>query len=233
MPTSPIIIAFDSNAEEQATDVETHGFGGIVCQEREIVLKKGASSLVDTYSGPWSDLEAFAFDLDASRPDITIRGRTFSFSEARIKSRRKGLRGELAASYVGTSTYDATQENPELDEFWEVESIQVTSAIQAAKPLAAYADQITQWMMADPELKREWKFKDGNNEVLLSGHGLAAAKLIAAGTTGFLQFYPVLRKITKLKGGKKYYVKIRTYKIVGGKKYYSPWSKTKTVRTKR
>lgn len=41
------------------------------------------------------------------------------------------------------------------------------------------------------------------------------------------------RKITKLKGGKKYYVKIRTYKIVGGKKYYSPWSKTKTVRTKR
>ena len=41
------------------------------------------------------------------------------------------------------------------------------------------------------------------------------------------------RKITKLKGGKKYYVKIRTYKIVGGKKYYSPWSKAKTVRTKR
>ena len=41
------------------------------------------------------------------------------------------------------------------------------------------------------------------------------------------------RKITKLKGGKKYYVKIHTYKIVGGTKYYSPWSKTKTVRTKR
>ena len=41
------------------------------------------------------------------------------------------------------------------------------------------------------------------------------------------------RKITKLKGGKKYYVKIRTYKIVGGTKYYSPWSKTKSVRTKR
>lgn len=41
------------------------------------------------------------------------------------------------------------------------------------------------------------------------------------------------RKITKLKGGKKYYVKIRTYKTVGGTKYYSPWSKAKTVRTKR
>ena len=41
------------------------------------------------------------------------------------------------------------------------------------------------------------------------------------------------RKIKELKRGKKYYVKIRTYKTVGGKKYYSPWSKTKKVRTKR
>ena len=36
-----------------------------------------------------------------------------------------------------------------------------------------------------------------------------------------------------LKGGKKYYVKIRTYKIVNGTKHYSPWSKTKTVTTKK
>ena len=43
----------------------------------------------------------------------------------------------------------------------------------------------------------------------------------------------VSKKVTKLKGGKKYYVKIRTYKIVGGKKYYSPWSKVKTVKTKK
>ena len=41
------------------------------------------------------------------------------------------------------------------------------------------------------------------------------------------------RKITKPKGGKKYYVKIRTYKTVGGTRYYSPWSKTKSVKTKK
>ena len=41
------------------------------------------------------------------------------------------------------------------------------------------------------------------------------------------------KKVTKLKGGKKYYVKIRTYKTVGGIKYYSPWSKVKTVTTKK
>ena len=39
-------------------------------------------------------------------------------------------------------------------------------------------------------------------------------------------------KITGLKSGKKYYVRVRTYMKVFGKTYYSSWSKTKTVRTK-
>ena len=41
------------------------------------------------------------------------------------------------------------------------------------------------------------------------------------------------KKVTGLKGGSKYYVRVRTYKTVSGKKYYSPWSKTKTVTTKK
>ncbi|MEY8460037.1 BspA family leucine-rich repeat surface protein [Eggerthellaceae bacterium 24-137] len=40
-------------------------------------------------------------------------------------------------------------------------------------------------------------------------------------------------KVTKLKGGKKYYVQVRTYKKVGAKTYYSNWSKAKAVKTKR
>lgn len=41
------------------------------------------------------------------------------------------------------------------------------------------------------------------------------------------------KTITKLKGKKKYYVRVRTYKVVGGKKYYSAWSKAKSVTTKK
>lgn len=41
------------------------------------------------------------------------------------------------------------------------------------------------------------------------------------------------KNIKKLKGGKKYYVQVRTYKIVKGTKYYSTWSKPKTVKTKK
>lgn len=43
----------------------------------------------------------------------------------------------------------------------------------------------------------------------------------------------VSRKITKLKAGKRYYVRICTYKTIGGKKYCSKWSKAKKVTTKR
>ncbi|MCR5204230.1 MAG: Ig-like domain-containing protein [Lachnospiraceae bacterium] len=41
------------------------------------------------------------------------------------------------------------------------------------------------------------------------------------------------KKITDLKGGKKYYVQIRTYIVVDGKKVYSDWSKVKKVKTKK
>ena len=39
------------------------------------------------------------------------------------------------------------------------------------------------------------------------------------------------KKVTKLKGGRKYYVRIRTYKRIKGTNYYSPWSKAKAIRT--
>ena len=40
------------------------------------------------------------------------------------------------------------------------------------------------------------------------------------------------KRISGLKGKKKYYIRIRTYKTVSGTKYYSPWSKVKTITTK-
>lgn len=41
------------------------------------------------------------------------------------------------------------------------------------------------------------------------------------------------KKITKLKGKKKYYIRIRTYKTVGKEKVYSAWSGKKSVTTKK
>ena len=39
--------------------------------------------------------------------------------------------------------------------------------------------------------------------------------------------------VSKLKAGKKYYVKVRSYKTVNGKKYYSSYSKVKSVKVKK
>ena len=39
--------------------------------------------------------------------------------------------------------------------------------------------------------------------------------------------------VKKVKGGKKYFVRIRTFKKAGGKKLYSAWSKAKTVKVKK
>ncbi len=39
--------------------------------------------------------------------------------------------------------------------------------------------------------------------------------------------------VKKLRTGKTYYVRIRTYKTANGKKYYSAWSKVKKVRIKK
>ena len=41
------------------------------------------------------------------------------------------------------------------------------------------------------------------------------------------------KTISKLKGGKKYYVRIRTYKTVSGKTYNSSWSKAKSIKVKK
>ena len=46
-------------------------------------------------------------------------------------------------------------------------------------------------------------------------------------------FKKVSKKVGKLNGGTKYYVKIRTYKTIKGKKYYSKWSKVKAIKTKK
>ena len=40
------------------------------------------------------------------------------------------------------------------------------------------------------------------------------------------------KTIKNLKSGKKYYVRVRTYKSVDGTKCYSSWSKVKSVKTK-
>lgn len=40
-------------------------------------------------------------------------------------------------------------------------------------------------------------------------------------------------KVSNIKGGKTYYVQVRTYKKIGGGYYYSTWSKAKAVKVRK
>ena len=50
-------------------------------------------------------------------------------------------------------------------------------------------------------------------------------------TVNVAGYSKISKKVTGLKGGKRYYVKIRTYKKIGSAKYYSKWSGAKSVKT--
>ena len=59
------------------------------------------------------------------------------------------------------------------------------------------------------------------------------SKFTSAKTLAITKNKTVSKTVAKLRGKKKYYVRVRTYKSIKGKKLYSPWSKTKSIVTKK
>ena len=62
----------------------------------------------------------------------------------------------------------------------------------------------------------------------------SASKTFASGNkiVNASKYSTTKKTVKNLAKGKKYYVRIRTYKVVKGVKYYSSWSATKTLKTK-
>ncbi len=59
-----------------------------------------------------------------------------------------------------------------------------------------------------------------------------SSKFTSAKTVNVTSYKTSSKTISGLKKGKKYYVRVRTYKTVGGTKIYSTWSASKSVKTK-
>lgn len=75
--------------------------------------------------------------------------------------------------------------------------------------------QATQTTGYQVQYSTDKKFKKGNKSVTVKGTKNTS------------------KTISKLKGKKKYYVRVRTYKTVNKKNYYSSWSNVKSVTTKK
>lgn len=61
---------------------------------------------------------------------------------------------------------------------------------------------------------------------------LSTSKKFTKKTTKTVKVKSSKSTVKKLKGNKKYYVKVRTYKTQNGKTVYSSWSKVKSIKTK-
>ncbi len=59
-----------------------------------------------------------------------------------------------------------------------------------------------------------------------------SSKFSSAKTSTVSSYKTISKTISNLKSGKKYYVRVRTYKTVNGTKYYSSWSSAKSVKVK-
>lgn len=77
----------------------------------------------------------------------------------------------------------------------------------------------------------KWKKQTANVTGYQVQYSLSS-KFSSAKTVTVSSNKTVSKSISKLKNGKKYYVRIRTYITVSGKKYYSGWSGAKSVKTK-
>lgn len=86
-------------------------------------------------------------------------------------------------------------------------------------------------------LTAKWKASTGTDLAHTSGYEIMVAlnSKFTSGKKTVTVTSPktASKKVTGLKAGKKYYVKIRKYRTIAGKKYYSPWSKAKTATTKK
>ncbi len=76
--------------------------------------------------------------------------------------------------------------------------------------------------------KKQSKYVTGYQLQYATKKSFSGGKKVTVKGAGTLK-----KALEKLKGGKKYYVRIRTYYKKGGKTYYSAWSKAKSVKTKK
>ena len=94
-------------------------------------------------------------------------------------------------------------------------SLSKVSSPKSKQIKVTWKKQATQTTGYQIQYSTDKSFKKGNKTVTVS----------STKTTG--------KTISKLKGRKKYYVRVRTYKTVNGTKYYSSWSKSKSITTKK
>ena len=152
-------------------------------------------------------------------PKVVLKGKTLKKGTDYTVSYKKNINvGTATVVIKGKGSYSGTKTktfriNPKGTSLKSVTGASKAVKIKWTKQSAKMkTSRITGYQIL---LATNSKFTKGKKTVNVSGYG------------------KISRKVTGLKGGKKYYVKVRTYKKVGSTKYYSKWSKVKSAKTKK
>ena len=169
---------------------------------------------------------------------------------------------EELENYKNLADYRETQKKELLEAIVAgIKAIDAATDEEGAKRALANAKAVIDKIMTDAQLTLEEQTSSISNPKGTSIKGKLKTKANnftvkwkkAASVTGYQIQYSTSKKFTKkttkiksvnkasktkltvkkLKPGKKYYVRIRTYKTVNGTSYYSEWSKAKTVKIKK
>ena len=168
-------------------------------------------------------------NLYCNRATMLEEGVNNEREQEEMMRKGKRLTGVLLVLALGFQLLSASvlaAETPQVQATsWAVDAGLETMAAPAAVKLSSVKN------ISSKSIKVTWKKQSG-----VTGYQVqysTSSKMKSAKTVTVKKAATTSVTISKLKKGKKYYVRVRTYKKVNGVKYYSGWSKAKTVTTKK
>ena len=190
-----------------------------VSGDGKVTLKKGGKAIIYAYTkgtGRYSptEMQITIQVVDLRTPKIT------AFKLTKIENNFDGYRLYFTVTWKGVANAD----------YFDRTTYQ--ASLTAAKTTSPKTSITSLKNLSGKKMKIKWRKKSS-----VTGYQIqyATNKKFTKGkkTVTISGKNTTLKKISKLKKKKTYYVRIRTYKKVSGKKYYSGWSTVKKVRIRK
>ena len=213
-------VAYKNNVNAGTASVTITGKGNYTGSvTKTFTIKKAANkitgnNIVRTYS-PKAQSFALGVKISSGTPKYTVSSKSVTM--------RAAGKATVKAKFIGKLTVTVTA--PENKNFSKTTK-KITITVNPTKTAIAGVSS-----PAAGRMKVTWK-----KNAVGSGYQIqysTSAKFTGAKSVLVTKNTVVTKTLTGLAKGKKYYVRLRTYKTVGGAKYYSGWSAVKTVTVRK
>ena len=183
----------------------------------------GTASVVVRGKGEYFGSIAKTFKITKADNKITGSNYTRSYSTKAqaITLNAKATGGKMSAKFSGTATITITAGSAN----YKTVTKKITVTVPAKIALVSAANVATR------KMKVTWK-----KSTTVSGYQIQYSLKSSFASAKFLTIYKntlTATTISSLTKGKKYYVRIRSFKTANGKKFYSAWSAAKAVTIKK